>query len=104
MTSAVWEIPYHGWTATAEDGTGNSADSASASSLLSASKGLGGVPGQVSSSILAGVDVECGGVATALGGGGANFFLDSCLTRASQGGSLGLGVSLDCMELIKRWE
>lgn len=95
MTSGVWEIPYHGWTATTEDGTGASTDSASASSLFSSSKGLGGVAGRVSASILAGVDVECGGVATGLGGGGANFFLDSCLTRASQGGSLGLAASLD---------
>lgn len=94
VTSAVWEIPYHGWTATTEDGTGAaSADSATAFSLLLSSKGLGGVAGRVSSSIL---DGECGGVATALGGGaGANFFLGSCLTRASQGGSLDLGASLD---------
>lgn len=94
VTSTVWEIPYHGWTATTEDGTGASAGSASGSSLSSL-KGLEGVAGRGSSSILTGVDVVCGGVATALGGGGAIFFLDSCLTRASQGGSLGLGVSLD---------
>lgn len=95
MTSAGWEIPYHGWTATTEDGTATSAGLASSSSLLSSSsKGLGAEADPVSSSILAGVAEDCGRVATGLGGGGANFFLDSCLTRASQGGSLGLGVSL----------
>lgn len=75
----------------------------SPSSSSSSSNGLageGGVLGLESSPLREDKEPEFGGVACpAAGGAGAFFFLCSDWTRASQGGSLGLWVPLDKLDI-----
>jgi len=60
------------------------------------------VPGLDPSAFNEAMEPARGGVASpAGGGGGAGFFFGSDWTRASQGGSLDLGVSIDWLEMTQ---
>lgn len=100
---------YHGWLAVTVAGTTPASSSSASlpsqpSSASSSSNGLAGTGGCSGGGVLGlelpplGEEREpaLGGVACPAGGGaGAFFFLGSDCTRASQGGSFGLGVPVD---------
>lgn len=79
--------------------------SASSSSSSNGLAGEGGVLGLESSPLREDKEPEFGGVACPTeGGAGAFFFLCSDWTRVSQGGSLGLWVPLDKLDIeIQTW-
>lgn len=79
--------------------------SPSSSSSSNGLAGEGGVLGLESSPLREDKEPEFGGVACpAAGGAGAFFFLCSDWTRVSQGGSLGLWVPLDKLDIeIQTW-